>query len=194
MNDILTAVGIGVVVFATTNIDDILLLAAFFSDPRMAARNIVAGQFLGIGVLILGSTLAALLALVVPEAWIALLGIVPLSLGIRRLIRLHKATDSEEPPASSAHSQVVTVALVTMANGGDNLGIYIPLFAKNLALVPTYVAVFAVMTAAWCGMGYWLTRHRLIGRHIRRWGHVLLPFVLMGLGLWILSGALTLFR
>lgn len=81
-----------------------------------------------------------------------------------------------------------------MANGGDNLGGYISLFAKNFGHVSVYLAVFAAMTAVGRGIGYWLGRHRLIGHHIRGWGHVVLPFVLIGLGLWILSGALTLAR
>ena len=45
----LGVIGLGVVVFATTNIDDILLLAAFFSDRTLRPRAIVIGQFAGIG-------------------------------------------------------------------------------------------------------------------------------------------------
>ena len=54
----LTLIGISAAVFVSTNIDDIFLLAAFFADPPPRARAIVAGQFLGIGVLVLGSVLA----------------------------------------------------------------------------------------------------------------------------------------
>jgi hypothetical protein len=42
------ALGGGVALFTSTNIDDIFLLAAFFADPHLRPRNIVAGQFLGI--------------------------------------------------------------------------------------------------------------------------------------------------
>ena len=69
--------GIGIVVFASTNVDDIFLLAAFFGDPRLRHRSIVIGQYLGIGALVLVSALAALLALALPDGWVALLGVVP---------------------------------------------------------------------------------------------------------------------
>jgi cadmium resistance protein CadD (predicted permease) len=43
-------------------------------------------------------------------------------------------------------------------------------------------------------MGYRLVNNRWIGDPIRRYGHVLLPFVLIALGLFILSGARVLLR
>jgi cadmium resistance protein CadD (predicted permease) len=84
------------------------------------------------------------------------------------------------------------VAGVTVANGGDNLGVYIPLFAKELAVVPVYATIFAVMTAVWCVVGYGFVNNPVAGHHIRRYGHVMLKFVLVGLGLYILSDALIL--
>ena len=92
------------------------------------------------------------------------------------------------------HSQWIAVALVTMANGGDNLGVYIPVFSREPAWVPVYAAVFAVMTALWCAAGYWLVNHPIIGARIRKYGHVALPFVLIGLGLHILADARALIQ
>ena len=86
MSATLSAVGVAVTVFLLTNIDDLLLLAAFFADPRWRPRAIVAGQLLGIGALVAMSTLAALSALVIPSAWIALVGLAPLALGVRLLL------------------------------------------------------------------------------------------------------------
>jgi cadmium resistance protein CadD (predicted permease) len=48
---VLSAIGLAVVVFATTNVDDILLLSAFFADPAFRAPAVVVGQLVGIGVL-----------------------------------------------------------------------------------------------------------------------------------------------
>ena len=47
-----TVLGIAIVVFATTNIDDVFLLSAFFADPRLRSRAVVIGQFAGIGALV----------------------------------------------------------------------------------------------------------------------------------------------
>lgn len=200
----LSLLGIGVVVFASTNLDDIFLLSAFFTDPRLRPRSVVAGQFLGIGVLTAASAVAALAALVIPEGWTALLGRVPLGMGLRALLALRGApsgpeneggVQAEEHAAEQrTRSQVLAVAGVTIANGGDNLGVYIPLFASEPWAIPVYAAIFAVMTAAWCWAGYRLVRNRWIGGRLRRYGHVLLPFVLVTLGIYILSGARVLLR
>lgn len=42
--DILALIGLGVVLFASTNIDDIFVLLGFFADRRFKAREVVAGH------------------------------------------------------------------------------------------------------------------------------------------------------
>jgi cadmium resistance protein CadD (predicted permease) len=59
------------------------------------------------------------------------------------------------------HSQILAVASVTVANGGDNLGVYIPLFANEPKSIGMYAALFALLTAIWCAVGYaWFSRAR----------------------------------
>jgi cadmium resistance protein CadD (predicted permease) len=199
----ITDLWIGVVVFASTNIDDLFVLVAFFSDPRMRRRSIVIGQYLGIGVLTLLSSFAATQALVIPSGWIALLGVVPLALGLRKLWTLRgdmKMTDEgvqiqarERTVERLLHSQTLAVAGVTVSNGGDNLGVYVPLFATSIDAIATYAFTFMVMTGLWCGLSLFLV-NSAIGAPIRRYGQAALPIVLIALGLYILSGALVLVR
>ena len=191
-------------VFVSTNIDDIFLLAAFFSDRKLTARSVVLGQCLGIAVLVAVSTVVAWLSMALPEGWISLLGLVPLYLGLKQVKSLWTAADEsaeddeiqlqEQQMARGLHSQMLGVAGVTIANGGDNLGVYIPMFANSLAAIPLFVAVFAVMTLLWCFLGHVLVNNQVFGHWIRRYGHKILPVVLILLGLDILSGALVLFN
>ncbi|EYF08159.1 cadmium resistance transporter [Chondromyces apiculatus] len=202
MNQLVSTLGVSALVFVSTNIDDILLLAAFFADPTFTRRQIVTGQLLGIGALTLGSALCALLAFAVPEGWLGLIGLVPLALGLRGLWALRPGArrdgdgddDSDDGPQRprSQASGVLAVAGVTLANGGDNLGVYIPLFSSAPRLIPVHVVVFVCLTLLWCALGYWLVNNPLLGARIRRYGGVLLPFVLIGLGLWILADARVL--
>jgi len=199
MREALSALGVGIVVFACTNVDDLLLLSAFFSDPSFKLRHVVAGQLLGIAVLVAVSAACALFAVVVPEGWIGLLGVVPLGLGLHGLWALRRGEEEDdaseaEPRPGMQRSKMLAVAGVTVANGGDNLGVYIPLFSSAPKLVPLYAALFMVMTGVWCAVGYHLVHNALLGRRIRRWGRLALPFVLVALGLLILSRALVLFR
>jgi len=203
----LAEIGIAVLVFASTNVDDLLVIAAFLADPAIRTRAVVAGQFLGIAVLTAASAAAAWLALSVAGGWMALLGLLPLALGLRLLARRRRGPpgdadagedertrDGERRAESRLHSQVLAVAGVTVANGGDNLGVYVPLFAAAIERVPLHAAVFLAMTGAWCWLGHFLVNHPAAGARVRRSGHAALPFVLVALGLWILSGAAPLLR
>ena len=207
MSSLVSDLGIGIVVFASTNIDDIFLLVAFFADPRLRHRSIVIGQYVGIGALVLVSALGALLALALPAGWVALLGVVPLLLGLSRLRALrrdpvgaeddsneHRIQDQEHSAERRLHSQILAVASVTVANGGDNIGVYVPLFATAREAIATYVLTFAVMTGVLCALGYLLVNNRVLGGAIRRYGNAILPIVLIALGIYILSGALVLVR
>ena len=197
---LVSIVTIGTLVYAATNIDDLFVLAVFFADPRIRVGAIIAGRFLGLAALVLASLAAALLALAIPAQWIALLGFVPLFLGLRlvpALLRHQDEHDETSPHGAAKHGfagQALSVAGVTLANGGDNLSIYIPLFATAPAAIAGYISVFVAMTALWCGLGYLVVNNALIGAHIRRYGHKLLPIVLIGLGIHILAGALPLLR
>jgi cadmium resistance protein CadD (predicted permease) len=192
---------VAIAVFVSTNIDDILLLSAFFSDRHLRGRSIVVGQFLGIGTLFIISAVAALAAFVIPSGWTGLLGFFPFVLGLRALVRWwtepestdgSTAQQSEQRAESRFHSQALGVTAVTLANGGDNLGVYIPLFTTDAKAIPVFAAVFAMMTAIWCYLGYVLVSNRLLGDHIRRIGRNALPFVLIALGLHILYSARVL--
>jgi cadmium resistance protein CadD (predicted permease) len=86
---------------------------------------------------------------------------------------------------------------VTIANGGDNIGIYTPLFAtRSGADIAVIGVVFAVLTATWCLVARWMVEHPLLGAPIRRYGHRVVPFVLIALGVLVLyeAGSFALLR
>ena len=196
----LALLSVSLTVFASTNLDDLVLLAAWFADPTLRARTIVLGQLLGIGALVAASAVAALLALAVPDGWPALLGVVPFGIGVSKAWALRRPAanddhdDDARPAPASARWQAFAVAAVTIANGGDNLAVYIPLFAQAPAHIPLHAVAFAAMTLLWCALSRALVTHRAIGERVRRHGHVVVPVVLMALGLWILADARALLR
>lgn len=193
----LADLGKAIVVFVATNVDDILLLAALFGSSALRARAVVAGQFIGIAVLTAVCVGAAYAATNVPAEWIRWLGLLPIALGAWLLVQLwrtrgqgeHDHDDDvieERKFESRLHSQVLAVSAITIANGGDNLSVYIPLFAKDVGALPLYIAVFTVLTGVWCWLGRALVKNPLGGAVMERWGHLLLPFVLIAIGVHIL--------
>jgi cadmium resistance protein CadD (predicted permease) len=192
----LADLGTAFIVFVATNVDDILLLAALFGGA-LAARAVVAGQFVGMAVLTAVSVGAAYAATTVPAHWIDWLGLLPIALGLWLLFELWRergkgGSDHDEDVATEnrfaarLHSQVLGVAAITIANGGDNLGVYIPLFADDVSVIPLYIGVFTVLTAVWCWLGHALVNNRVGAAVMERWGHILLPFVLVAIGIHIL--------
>ncbi|HAX78472.1 MAG TPA: transporter [Cyanobacteria bacterium UBA11372] len=195
-----------IVAFAATNIDDIIILLLFFSQVNInfGRRHIVFGQYLGFGLIIIASLPGFFGGLVVPPEWIGLLGILPIAIGIKQLVnREQEATEvqtvtSNFKPSSATNPilsfilsilspQTYKVAAVTFANGGDNISVYIPLFAGNsLARLGVILAVFFLMVGVWCAIAFLLTRHSTIAYILSRYGKAVVPFVLIGLGLFIM--------
>ncbi|RAN95755.1 cadmium resistance transporter [Micromonospora noduli] len=191
MIDLLSTAGAAAVVFAATDIDDIVILTLFFVAARTTGKprtwEIVAGQYLGIGALALASAVIAGGLLVVPDPWTGLLGLLPIALGVRAL----RSSGDDEAPA------VVTGALgvagVTIANGADNVAVYVPVFrALGVADSAVLLLVFVLLIALWCVAGAWLGGHRRVVRLVERAGAWLVPTIFIAIGLVILvsSGVL----
>ena len=187
----------GVVSFAATNIDDIFVLALFFRrlGRGLKVRHVVAGQYLGFSALVAISLVGYFARLIMPPEWIGLLGLLPIAIGVRHFLKREEGED-ERPEAGRTAGGVLSVAAVTFANGGDNIGIYTPLFAaSDLTSLLVMLAVFFVMLAVWCAAGSFIGSHRAVKRRLDHYGHLIVPFVLVSLGIYIIveSGTLKLF-
>jgi cadmium resistance protein CadD (predicted permease) len=201
MESLLSTVGLGIVVFASTNVDDAFVLVAFFADKSFLARDVVIGQYAGVGMLYMVSAIASLISLIVPPPYVGLLGLVPIAIGTKKLRRLKQDRKDEklhDVSAPTLHVRTLGVAAVTMANGGDNIAVWAALFASRGGCfeVATFGIVFAIMTGLWCFAAHWLVNHRAFGAPIRDRAQQVVPFVLIGLGVMILirSGALQLWK
>jgi cadmium resistance protein CadD (predicted permease) len=202
MESLFALPSMAIMLFASTNVDDVFVLIGFFADPNFRARDIVLGQYVGIAALFSISVAAPLLSLVVPRAYVGLLGIVPILIGLKKLLdlyRKHEVTEEslEQQPDAGGNGRAVSVAIVTMANGGDNIGVYTPSFAiRSASEIAVIALIFVVMTALWCFLAHAMVNHPKLGLPIRRYGHRLAPVVLIGLGVLILyqAGSFGLLR
>lgn len=202
MTDLFSATATGFTAFTATNLDDIVVLLLFFSqvDTVLRRRHIVTGQYLGFTLLVLISLPGFFGSLLLPQAWVGVLGIVPLAIGISRLLNREDDVESEAEASPSVASlasflspQTYGVAATTIANGSDNIGIYVPLFAHcTWTSLTVILGVFFSLVAAWCYAAYRLTQVPAIASTLTRYGSSLVPFVLMGLGIMILVESHTL--
>lgn len=186
---ILETVGIAVVMFAATNADDLVLLTFFFTQPGCAPRQVVLGQLVGMAVLTAASLIAAALALAMPHSWLPWLGVIPVLIGLQWL-RRPAHTDDNTPNAAT---RWWAIAGVTIANGADNLGVYIPQFAIQSGQEKTVTALtFLVLTMLWCSLAWLAVRNPSWSPVISKICRKAAPWVLICLGLWIIAQHPTL--
>jgi cadmium resistance protein CadD (predicted permease) len=203
MVDFFDIVGIGTIAFVATNIDDLLILIAFFANSRFSLPQIVLGQYAGMGALLAISIIGSLIALIVPNNLIGLIGIFPIAIGIKELLELLKndnnngeVSDNHQPPRSrrrrrlTAYLPFLTVAAVTFS-GGEEIGVYTSVFAAYHEVYEIIIIVFVVMvlTGVWCIVAYHLVNHPLIASRVKRIGTITMPFILIGLGIYLLAEA-----
>jgi cadmium resistance protein CadD (predicted permease) len=177
-----------ILAFVSTNIDDIFLLMLFFGSGKFKSSQIITGQYLGIAALTLASFAGSFIGNLIDPRLIGLLGFFPIYLAVKQIIVLVKGErgeDAAETPQSNLN--ILAISTVTIANGGDNIGVYIPLLAtmdtqgKMLLLI-----VFAIMVYFWCITAKYLAHHPLLAKSLSRYGHIIMPIVLLALGIFIL--------
>lgn len=188
---IISAIG----VYISTSIDYLIILIILFAQLSQNKQKwyIYAGQYLGTGLLVGASLVAAYVVNFVPEEWmVGLLGLIPIYLGIRFAIVGEDAEEEEEEiierlEQSKANQLFWTVTLLTIASGGDNLGIYIPYFA-SLDWSQTLVAllVFVIGIIIFCEISRVLSSIPLIFETIEKYERIIVPLVFILLGLYIM--------
>lgn len=186
--------------FATT-FDDNVYLTAFFGkvNRHFRPRHVVVGEFLGFTALLFASLPGFFGGLVIPEKWIGLLGILPIIIGVSNLmsredneviqdVSLDMTPDKPQRLNKSLWAtlrdrQTYRVSAVTIANGGNNIGIYVPLFAtSNIHSLGVIVAVCYLTVGVWCFLSYRMTHNPLVAPLLARYGRKVFPLVLIWLG------------
>lgn len=176
--------------FVATNIDDVIVLSLFFARGAGRAgttRRIVVGQYLGF----LGILGAALLttwgaSLALPESAIPYFGLIPLLLGLRAAWEAWQGEDDDELDDRKKVAPL-TVAAVTFANGGDNIGVYVPVFLSvSPASILTYSAVFLLFVAVLVAIAKFVATRPGIDESLEKSEHILFPLVLIIMGVVIL--------
>jgi cadmium resistance protein CadD (predicted permease) len=199
--------GVAAAAFVGTNVDNtVVAMAMVAGAPLERARRIAIGQVAGFLVLVVVAAAGAALLFEFSTAVVGLLGLVPLAIGARGLIGLarHRHGDGEgegdgvtpvatkrkrrrRPEERAVGRGFTAAALVTIAAGGDNLAVYIPIFrvggATNIgAVAAVFVAGEALVTWLILAGG----RHPKARGAMLRLGHVAVPILLCLVGLLVL--------
>ncbi|SPO02607.1 uncharacterized protein DNG_05280 [Cephalotrichum gorgonifer] len=195
--------------FAITNIDDIFVLVTFFAESStsrtLTPARIVIGQYVGFTALVVVSMIGFGASFLFPTEPIGFLGLLPILLGIWRLFSV--LLPNKEAPETLTTAEVSTttapsntvgiwtvagmksifkVAGITVINGGDNIGTYIPLFSQARgAEIAVYIITFYVLLGVWCLAAFLVMKQKHILNVAQKYARIGVPFLYLGLGIFI---------
>lgn len=187
-----------IIIFVSTSVDYLFLLFIAFSQTskKNEAWQVVIGYYLGTLALIIISLILSYALSFIPQDWvIGLLGFLPIMLGIQHI----RSSRKEETRAMSAHFAspkthfIWPICFITIASGGDNIGIYIPYFLSltSLALVGS-ILLLLVFTGGLLFLSYQLARLQVFSENFHRYEAIIVPVVYFALGFYILIDLGTL--
>ncbi len=173
-----------VIAYIGTNIDDLFIGMVLYLDAgSIKSRFAVStGKFLGIGLLVLISLAGAYGLGLIFNNYLWLLGLIPIFLGIREAIKRDKYETENHTNIS-----ILNTAAITVANGADNIGVYIPLFTG--CILPRLLIIllcFVLMTGLWCILSARLAALPGLRAFLTKYRKPIVPAVLISLGIYII--------
>ncbi|KFY14839.1 hypothetical protein V491_05887 [Pseudogymnoascus sp. VKM F-3775] len=191
-----SAIGTACLTFIITNIDDAFVLVTFFAESstsrNLTPLKITLGQYIGFTVIVVVSLIGFAVAVALPSEPIGFLGLLPILLGVWRFFDLifpkkdgMEEDESESQRIANAKS-VFKVAIITVMNGGDNIGTYIPLFSQAKgAEIAVYIVVYYILLGIWCLISFLIMKEKHILRIAEKYATFIIPFLYLGLGIYV---------
>ncbi|CAF1472486.1 unnamed protein product [Adineta steineri] len=89
--------------------------------------------------------------------------------------------------SSCFNFQTLKIASITLANSGDNIAIYTPLFAQaSKWQISIYISIFLVMLFIWLIFSYYFINFRPVLSIAQKYAHYIVPVVFIAIGIYIL--------
>lgn len=186
-------VGEACATFAITNIDDMFVLVTFFAEASTSRTitplKITIGQYIGSTTIIAISMIGFGIAFVLPPEPIGFLGLLPILLGFWKIFSIFIPTADEgtETTTAAAMKGILKVTIITVINGGDNIGTYIPLFSQvERAEIAVYIVVYYILLAVWCLAAWLVMRQKHVLALAQKYVDYIIPVLYTGLGIFII--------
>jgi cadmium resistance transport/sequestration family protein len=187
------SIGTACSTFAITNIDDLFVLVTFFAEAAttksITPLKITLGQYLGFTIIVIISMVGFGVSLALPSEPIGFLGLLPILLGVWKLLDdviFPGEEEEEEKSKFASMKSILKVASITLMNGGDNIGTYVPLFSQAKGTeIAVYVVVYYILLGIWCFVAWLIMGQKHVLRLVERYMRWVIPFLYIGLGIYI---------
>jgi cadmium resistance protein CadD (predicted permease) len=183
----LTALVLVPIAYAATNVDNLLIMAALGAGTDRRVHLVTGFLVASTGVLFIAS-LATHIERVVPPDVLGYLGFVPLSIGLYLLL----FTNTQAENLASRSTTWPAVAGLLFANSGDTIFAVGPLFAESGSDARLGLAIgFALIAIVWLFLILNISQRAARSETLSRLGPRLAPWMMILVGLYILSDSAT---
>ncbi len=171
--------------FISTNIDDFFIDSILFFDckSKKETNEVIIGKYLGMSILV---SVSLIITTNIPKNFIGYLGFIPLILGIKEIIENLKNDDNEQKQNRSTN-KIINTTLITISDGADNIGIYIPIFVQlDQYQIMITILVFLILIYLYSKLAISITEIPLIKKILEKYRNIIVPLVYISLGIYIL--------
>lgn len=196
MEEIVLAISVSFVAFLSTSIDNLFLLVTLSLHPKYGTGKVRAGYLLAIVLMLIICVILAQSAQLMPTYLIPYIGLVPLGIGTYELYQL---LFNREDTGKVAHEgldagkgTIWAIAIIMLTHSWDSIGVLAPLFADTRTSLIPWMAISVLVTGALLILtGQWAVSHPQIRKILAKIAPKILPFLLIGVGLYILTNTPT---
>jgi len=189
VEELLAIVAVTAATFVATSFDNLVLLITFLGDAGYRWSNVVVGYVVSATLV---TAIAWGLSEVVDQApaqYLGYLGLIPIGLGLIELFKLVGRREKVEHSRAEivAARGALSVGAVMVASSGDTFAALFAIFTDTAdSFTIPMLATVAGAALAWCGIAAWLFSHPPLERILSRAARYVLPFLLIGIGIYIL--------
>ena len=196
MAEMLTIIAVAAGAFIGTNLDNLILLVALHKRYTQRARMVTAGYFSGM--ILIGAICLVVgeAGEFIPIAYLGLLGVIPILIGVNALFQLFRnkrSGDSKGLALGTAnHTIFITVLMTQLSNSADSIITFSVLLADSADSSDYLItATFLAMAGVFAWLALYALKHRRLRHFLDRYGDYVTPFILILVGVYILSNTAT---
>jgi cadmium resistance protein CadD (predicted permease) len=192
MAEIFTIIAVTAGAYIGTNLDNLVLLIALYARYKQHSGLVSAGYVAGMLVIAAICLLIGEVGELIPITYLGLLGVIPIMTGCIALLRLSRRTPAGETGNvvmnSSRNTIFITVLMTQLSNAADSIITFSILLADS-ADASDYVigSTFMAMVVVFIWLAQYSLRHHRLNAFLERYGHFVTPFILIVVGIYILS-------
>ncbi len=184
---LITALVLVPVAYAATNIDNLLILASL-GAARSSRRDLVTGFVVASATVLAVASSAMFIDRVVPPQVLGYLGLVPISIGVYLLL----FTGAGGTATAGRETTWPAISGLLLANSGDTIFAVGPLFAESGRNARLGLALgFALVATVWLLLILTVSERVARSAVLGRLGHRIAPWMMILVGLYILSDSTT---